>query len=276
MRCGNEKPSLFATIPCHRCHKIHLYCRKCIEMGRVIECEPLYQWNGAHPNWPHHEAPCSWEGELTVVQQNAATRMTVAIRNQEKELLIWAVCGAGKTEMLFPGITEALKQGKRICIATPRADVVRELLPRLRQAFATVSIQALYGGSKDRDGTAQLMIATTHQLLRYKDAFDVLIIDEIDAFPFHADPSLPFAANRAKKTEGTTIYLTATPRSNQRKEINQKKLPHVFVPIRFHGHALPVPIMKMSYSLKNELRQFHPPAALMKWIKIEKIRTDRY
>ncbi|QGS69180.1 DEAD/DEAH box helicase [Oceanobacillus sp. 143] len=227
-------------------------------MGRVLECEPLYEWNGKSPIWTRHVTPSSWEGELTAVQQKAAMRIEIAIKNQEKELLCWAVCGSGKTEMLFPGIIEALKLGKRICIATPRADVVRELKPRIQQAFANVAVQALYGGSDEKEATAQLIIATTHQLLRFKDAFDLLIIDEIDAFPFHADPSLPFAANRAKADQSTTLYLTATPRAEHRTRINHKKLAHIFVPIRFHGHPLPIPKMNMVFSLKKDLKNNNP------------------
>src|SRR5699024_2821103 len=45
-RCGNKNPTLFAAIPCQICSNKHLYCRKCIEMGRVMECEPLYYWSG--------------------------------------------------------------------------------------------------------------------------------------------------------------------------------------------------------------------------------------
>lgn len=266
-RCGNQKRSLFASAPCPSCKKTHLYCRKCIEMGRVIECESLYYWTGEAPVWVQHENPCSWDGLLTNVQQKAADRIVDALRNKEKEILIWAVCGAGKTEMLFPGITYALHLGKRICIATPRADVVRELIPRFQKAFTNIFIQGLYGGSNDIDGTAQLIIATTHQLLRYKHAFDVLIIDEIDAFPYHADASLPFAANRAKATQNTTIYLTATPRKKQRRQIAEKKLPHLFVPTRFHGKPLPVPVLKMSFSLKKDLNKYMPPTSLMKWLQ---------
>ncbi|MBY7144116.1 DEAD/DEAH box helicase family protein [Virgibacillus sp. NKC19-3] len=266
-RCGNQQRSLFAQMPCASCGTTHAYCRNCIEMGRVMECEPLYYWSGEEPHWPPHETPCSWEGELTLVQQRAAERITRAINTEEKELLIWAVCGSGKTEMLFPGITEALHLGKRVCIATPRADVVRELLPRIQKAFRSIEVQGLYGGSEKKEGTAQIIIATTHQLLRYKSAFDVLIIDEIDAFPFHADPTLPYVTNRAKSNTSTTIYLTATPRKNLHKQIMQKKLVHIFVPIRFHGHPLPVPKLKMSFSLKRELVNKKVPQAFMKWIK---------
>lgn len=266
-RCNNKKRSLFAMLPCHGCSSQHFYCRNCIEMGRVLECEPLYSWQGSETNWSLHENPCSWSGELTERQKLASKRISYAVVNIEKEVLIWAVCGAGKTEMLFAGITDALKAGKRICLATPRADVVRELLPRFQQAFSSIPIQGLYGGSKENDGTAQLILATTHQLLRFQGAFDVMIIDEVDAFPFHADPALPFATNRAKKEKSTTIYLTATPRKNHRKRIQRNKLPHIFVPIRFHGNPLPVPSMKMCFSLQKSLQNYSAPESFFTWLK---------
>lgn len=267
-RCGNTNQSYIGKIDCACCKQEHIYCRKCIEMGRVMSCEPLYLWMGITPSWPLHENPCTWTGTLTTVQAQAAKRIVRAIHLAEKELLVWAVCGAGKTEMLFPGITEALQQGKRICIATPRADVVRELKPRMQQAFQHVLVQALYGGSKDKDGAAQLIIATTHQLLRFQDAFDLMIIDEIDAFPYHTDPSLPFATKRASKTSSTTIYLTATPRKQQQSLIRRKKLPHIFVPVRYHGYPLPVPQMKMTFSLRKALQHYQPPVQFISWLKL--------
>src|SRR5690625_3219025 len=270
LRCGTTKHSLLGEIPCLNCKRTHLYCRKCIEMGRVMECERLYRWIGKAPSWEVHDNPCTWEGELTKPQQQASSRIVESINKEGEELLVWAVCGAGKTEMLFQGITTALKQGKRICLATPRADVVRELKPRFQQAFANVLVQALYGGSQDKDATAQLILATTHQLLRFKEAFDVMIIDEIDAFPYHADESLPYAANRAKNNQCTTIYLTATPRKSQKTQIQRKKLPHIFVPIRYHGHPLPVPKMKMMFSLKRNLKIYQPPPAFISWLNKRK------
>lgn len=269
-RCGNNKKYLFGVYPCHLCSEEHYYCRKCIEMGRVSECEPLYRWTGEQPTWLRHKSPCTWKGQLTSYQEKAANRIIQAIYHKEHELLIWAVCGSGKTEMLFPSITKALQLGKRICIATPRSDVVRELLPRLQSAFANIHIQGLYSGSRDNDGTAQLIISTTHQLLRYENTFDFMIIDEIDAFPFHADPSLPFAVNRAKKTNSTTVYLTATPRDEQKSLINQRKLAHQFIPVRYHNHPLPVPQMKMTFSLTKDLTNNEPPKSFISWMRKRK------
>ena len=265
-RCGNKKSHLFGKIPCSRCHKIHYYCRNCIETGRAMECTMLYEWTGPQVNWPQQESPCSWDGTLTHAQAKAAKAIQQTI-HQNEERLIWAVCGAGKTEMLFPGITYALQQGKRICLATPRSDVVRELMPRFQSAFPRTKIEALYANSEYRTGEGQLILSTTHQLIRYKHAFDVMIIDEIDAFPFHKDPALHTLAERACKPISTRVYLTATPRKELKRRVNQKKLPAEFVPVRFHGHPLPVPIHKIEWNLRKKLNNKKMPHTLATFLE---------
>ncbi|MBT8998607.1 DNA/RNA helicase, partial [Lactobacillus delbrueckii subsp. bulgaricus] len=92
--------------------------------------------------------PLQWNGTLSIGQELAAQGVTEAIK-QKKSFFIWAVCGAGKTEMLFYGIEEALRKGERVCIATPRTDVVLELAPRLQEVFPSITVAALYGGSVD-------------------------------------------------------------------------------------------------------------------------------
>ncbi|MBM7570251.1 DEAD/DEAH box helicase [Aquibacillus albus] len=266
-RCGNNKKTLFSEIPCSRCHQRHVYCRKCIEMGRVLACEPLYVWTGPTAEWERQETPCTWQGSLTNSQQQASDRITKAMVNGNEELMVWAVCGAGKTEMLFEGIAAAIAQGKRVCLATPRADVVRELLPRFQASFPETTMDGLYGGSEDKRGTAQLILATTHQLIRYAHAFDVVIIDEIDAFPYHGDPSLPFVTNRAAKRDASMIYLTATPRKQQKSRVQANKLATVFVPVRFHGHPLPAPKLHLCFSLQKQLKAAQLPEALLKWYR---------
>ncbi|MGP4061260.1 DEAD/DEAH box helicase [Halobacillus sp. H74] len=264
-RCGNKHAHLFAKIPHKKCGKECVYCRSCIQMGRVMECEPLYIGNAAI-EWPVYEHPCTWDGTLTNHQQHAADEISRLVECGAGEKLIWAVCGAGKTEMLFPGLTTALQKGKRVCLATPRTDVVRELLPRLQRAFPEVKIQALYGESPDKVGNASFILATTHQLLRFAHAFDVMIIDEVDAFPFHNDASLHFASKRAAKPEASILYLTATPRKVQKKRIHAKQLPAVFIPERYHGHPLPVPHLKLTPTLHRYMKKGELPEKVMKKI----------
>lgn len=166
-------------------------------MGRADELTSLYSWNLAAENsW--EPIKLSWEGTLTDGQKQAAEALIEAIK-EKQELLVWAVCGSGKTEMLFPGIEFALNHGLRVCVATPRTDVVLELLPRLKKAFEKVEVSALYGGSEDKGSLTPLMISTAHQLMRYRDIFDVMIIDEVDAFPFSADETLRFAVDKPER-----------------------------------------------------------------------------
>ncbi|WP_116278669.1 DEAD/DEAH box helicase [Virgibacillus dokdonensis] len=265
-RCGNRKKSQFSNMYDFNKKRLIAYCRNCIQMGRVIETEPLYRWNGEPACWQKHESACTWEGQLTDAQTKASETIRDVILQQESALLVWAVCGSGKTEMLFAGIEGALRQGMRICLATPRVDVVRELLPRIQQAFSTIPIQALYGGSEEKRGTSQIIIASTHQLLRFEHAFDVVIIDELDAFPYHADTSLAFATERALKPSGTMIYLTATPRRKERRKLQWNQLKHVFVPTRYHGYPLPVPQMCMCFSLHKQLQKGTVPRAFIRWL----------
>lgn len=273
LRCSNDDPDFLGKIPCSKCKREHPYCRKCIQMGRVLACEFLYEWTGQSPTWRKHKYPCQWTGKLTTDQSRASKRLKQAV-NKREELLLWAVTGAGKTEMTFASIEKALQKGLRICIATPRIDVVRELLPRFKEAFPNVAIEGLYGGSEDREGTAQLIIATTHQLLRFKQAFDFMIIDEIDAFPFNQDKTLRFAANRAVKGNSALAYLTATPRRKDIKRMKRKQLPHIFVPRRFHNYPLPVPKFKMSYNLKKFLKANELPPTFYEWFEKER-KTNR-
>ncbi|WP_080873248.1 DEAD/DEAH box helicase [Oceanobacillus timonensis] len=265
-RCGNTAMSYFSEYPCGICEKNHFYCRNCIQMGRISECKPLYIWNGAEADWPEHSSPLTWEGELTTAQSRAAASLEQAVNNRIPSYLCWAVCGSGKTEMLFPAMTAALKRGDRVALASPRVDVIRELYPRIKKAFQNVSSEALYGGSEHRTGKAQLILATTHQLMRYDQAFDLLIIDEVDAFPFYVDKSLIHAAKQAVKKQATTLYLTATPRENFKLQMKLGKLPYVFVPLRYHGHPLPVPTYQFAFTLSHQLTNKKLPKTFLTWL----------
>lgn len=169
--------------------------------------------------------------------------------------LLWAVTGAGKTEMIFPLLDSVLAVGGRVLVATPRRDVVLELAPRLAKAFSGVRIVTLYGGSTERWESGALTLATTHQLTRFYQAFDLVVIDELDAFPYHNDPMLAYAAQHACKTDGKFVYLSATPPRPLQREVSRGTLPHAKVPVRYHGHPLPVPKRIAMRSVETCLRQ---------------------
>jgi competence protein ComFA len=267
-RCGNDKDRLFGSFSCFRCKSEKcVYCRNCIMMGRVSMCTPLLSWTGPKVKWSSAN-DLIWHGELSAGQKVASDRFTESI-GRSGELLIWAVCGAGKTEVLFKGIEKALKDGLRVCIATPRTDVVLELAPRLKQAFPNTSIAGYYGGSEERDIPAQLVISTTHQLYRFKQAFNIMIVDEVDAFPYSYDKTLKHAVSYAACPDAFLLYLSATPSRKMKKAVRHSQLPCVKIPIRFHGFPLPEPKMIWSGEWKNRLERGKLPPAFLYWLTIQ-------
>jgi competence protein ComFA len=116
--------------------------------------------------------------------------------------------------------------------------VVVEILPRVRAAF-TVPICALYGDSPEEYHYTQFVIATTHQLLRFKAAFDLIVVDEVDAFPFAENAMLAGALSRALRPQGVVSYLTATPSQRLQKQVRNGQLKQSVLSRRYHGHPLP-------------------------------------
>jgi competence protein ComFA len=236
-------------------------------MGRVSECTPLISWNGPEPT-PDATPTYQWSGTLSEAQKAASEQMISAIQTYN-DLLVWAVCGAGKTEVLFEGIHEALQQNKRVCIAAPRTDVILELSPRLKKVFPDTPSTTLYGGTEERHAFGHLVLSTTHQLYRYKEAFDVMIIDEVDAFPYSYDKSLQWAVEKARKPRSSTIYLTATPDSKTQQECSKGKRNFIQIPARFHRHPIPLPRFVWCGLWKKSLKKNRIPHALKKWTSLK-------
>ena len=213
------------------------YCRNCLTMTRLTSLCCLYHL--PEPNAFKDRPQCIWNGKLSSAQQEVAVCLQQALETQQ-QYLIWAVTGAGKTEILFPTLTQWLQKRARIAIVSPRVDVVLELAPRIVSAFSNVTVSVLYGGA-DPYRYTQLVIATTHQMWRFLQAFDLIIVDEVDAFPFHQDETLHHAVTKALKPDGSLVYLTATPDAAMRHKIEQHQLCAATLPARYHRHALPEP-----------------------------------
>jgi competence protein ComFA len=265
-RCGNNDPRLFTAFPCSRCQEDCTYCRRCIMMGRISACTPLISWSGPDFKMKQYDSPLAWDGTLSEGQLTASQKVVTAVKKNE-DLLVWAVCGAGKTEVLFAGINEALSAGKRVCMATPRTDVVLELTPRLKAVFPEISVASLYGGTEDRHVNAPLTISTTHQLLRFYKAFDTVILDEVDAFPYSVDETLQYAVKHARKPHSSMIYLTATPNEKWQRECRLGKRNFVTIPARYHRHPLPVPEFVWCGNWQKQLKKNRLPDLVLRWIQ---------
>ncbi|OZT79783.1 hypothetical protein CHL76_11480 [Marinococcus halophilus] len=264
-RCSNQDPGLFGAHTCACGSERCFYCRECLEMGRGSACTPLYYWTGPEAFRAAAE-PLAWAGRLSPGQARASSAAAEAGR-QKREIYIWAVCGAGKTEMMFQAVAEAIARGERVLWATPRTDVVRELYPRLAGVFPGVPAAAWYAGSPEALPGASLVLATAHQARRFKSAFDVAVIDEVDAFPYVFDPGLQQAVREACRPEAAVVYLSATPGQDEQRRMKSGALAYVRVPRRFHGHPLPVPKCRWAGNWSLQLSRRRLPNALLHWCR---------
>ena len=238
-----------------------LYCRACIQLGRIRSDQKLYAI--AQRDFEGQEV-LNWKGTLTSYQQEVSDGLIKAVK-EGKNALVHAVTGAGKTEMMYQVVATAIKSGQAVCIATPRIDVCIELYGRMKEDFSC-SISLLHGES-DPYFRTPLVIATTHQLLKFYQAFDLLIIDEVDAFPFVDNPMLYKAAQNAIKKGGNTLYLTATSTDELDKKVKKKEIIRYSLPRRFHGNPLVVPEIKWVPKIREKIEKGRIPYQLLQLIK---------
>ena len=213
------------------------YCRECLVFGRNISDSYLYYFQ--QKSFPKNNS-LNWQGRLTPYQNEVSEGMVSGIA-EKKDLLVHAVTGAGKTEMIYHSVAKIIDDGGCVCIASPRIDVCLELYKRMSRDFSC-PITLLHGEAEPYK-RAPLIIATTHQLLKFYQAFDLLIIDEVDAFPFVDNKMLYYAVNQSLKKDGVKIFLTATSTDELDKKVRKGDLKKLHLARRFHANPLVVPKM---------------------------------
>lgn len=236
-----EKGKLF----CQRCNSSILeewylpigayYCRECLLMKRVRSDQALYYFS--QEDFPKQDV-LKWRGQLTPFQEKVSEGLIRAVKKKEPTL-VHAVTGAGKTEMIYQVVSKVIDDGGAVCLASPRIDVCLELYKRLQNDF-TCDIALLHGESEPYFRTP-LVVATTHQLLKFHHAFDLLIVDEVDAFPYVDNTMLYYAVKNSVKEDGVRIFLTATSTDDLDRKVRTGELKRLSLPRRFHGNPLIIP-----------------------------------
>ena len=232
-RCGNSNPTYIGHDK-----KGNPYCRKCILFYGTKAPEHKFEGNLVTLNIPYSLSK----------EQKAISKQLVTNYKNGIDSLVNAVCGSGKTEIVFNSIKHALVHKQTVGFAIPRRDVVIELYLRLKTVFNSNSVIAVYGGSTSKLD-ADIVVLTTHQLYRYEKYFDLLILDEIDAFPFNGNDLLYAMFERAIK--GHSILMSATPSEKILKTYKKSNKMILELNTRYHKHPLPVPLLIEKNSLQK-------------------------
>lgn len=229
-RCGNKDPRYFGY------KNGQPYCRLCIAF-RGKEVQEYFIDKEETP--PTINYPLSKE-------QQAISDALINNFKQHKSTLVHAVCGSGKTELVYHLISYALTCGYKVGFAVPRREVAIDLYPRFLSAFPKRKTCVVYGGHSD-NLTSDIIVLTTHQLYRYNNYFDLLILDEIDAFPFKDNALLINFFNKAVK--GNYVMMSATPPDDIVAHFKKNQMPILSLHTRYHRHPLAVPqvVIRIGY-----------------------------
>ena len=224
------------------------YCRACIKFKRVSM--RIDKPNNKNPNRGNYQLSYPLSKEQDAISLNVLSNYKKGINT-----LIFAICGAGKTELVYRVISYTLSIGGVVAFAIPRRDVVIEIHERLKETFKKAKVVAVYGGNTS-DLTGDIVCLTTHQLFRYPHYFDLLIVDEIDAFPYRGDPVLESLL--LKSVKKNFIMMSATPSDSVLNHFSHPGCDILRLNTRFHRHPLPVPkvfikprILKMYFTIKK-------------------------
>lgn len=226
-RCGNKDPSYF-----YKGHNGY-YCRKCISFSRSLleeDLEPIDYEIGK--NVYDYE----FKYALTDRQKQASNQCRKYL--EKGDVLLFCVCGAGKTEISVESISSYLAKGLKVAYAIARKEVVIELAYRFKEIFPKANVVSVYGGHH-KEIIGDLIVCTTHQLYRYYKTFDLLILDEVDAFPLKGNETLMNIS--LNSCRGRIIFSTATVDNSLRKILDTRNYNTVSLYTRPSGKPLIVP-----------------------------------
>lgn len=255
-RCLNDDRTLFGYTPGG------IYCRRC-KMD-INSNTTIYRIDT--PNIKNNRSDFNLDFTLSKEQSNASIFSKNIIENKHKEAYIWAVCGSGKTEIMYESIKYALNNNMKVGYFIPRKDIVIDIKTRLKSDFINTTISAMYSGSNDLP-YADIVVSTMNQLVNYYKEFDYIIIDEVDAFPYNKSDLLKSYVQKASKDECIRIYLSATPSNEDICRINRGKILSYIIPARFHGNILNIPKLVYCGKWRLSLNKSRPIKILEKYIK---------
>lgn len=207
------------------------YCRLCIG----FRGEQAEYFEGKHKR-----VKIEMNYSLSPEQKRLSDRLLMNFKSRENSF-VCAVCGSGKTEIVLETIKYAISVGYRCGFAVPRRDVAMELAQRFKKLLPKTQVASVYGGhTKKLYG--DLIVLTTHQLFRYDHYFDLLILDEVDAFPFKGSVILNTLFERSIKLN--YIMMSATPEITFLEDFGNRGGEVLMLNERFHKYPLPAPSLK--------------------------------
>ena len=211
---------------CLMCNGENIYNNHCVDCGTKVT-DIYYSERIIKP----HKHSLNMEFNLSKSQEKASHYFLSHLVKKENAFLN-AVCGSGKTEIMYESILYALNNNLKVVIAIPRREIVKELSVRLKNVFKDTVIKYIDGSN--HDDNCDLLLSTVNQLINYENEFDLIILDEADAYPYSDNLFLKRILRKSLKDDGVIFYMSAT--IKERFNIDTYTMNR-----RYHGHDLVLP-----------------------------------
>jgi primosomal protein N' (replication factor Y) (superfamily II helicase) len=198
--------------------------------------------------------PSFGETRLSADQERAAAELAQAVAARRfSATLLEGVTGAGKTEVYFEAIAEAVRSGRQALILLPEIALTGQFLDRFAERFGVRPAEWHSGvAAKKRTrlwhavarGEAAVVAGARSALfLPFADLGLVIVDEEHDAAYKQEDGprynARDMAVVRARLSEAPAVLASATPSIESRVNAERGRYRHLLLPARYGGRALP-------------------------------------
>jgi primosomal protein N' (replication factor Y) len=201
-----------------------------------------------HPD-PMRDGP-----ELSDIQAAAADHLRGAVRDKSGGVhLLDGVTGAGKTEVYFEAVAEALKAGKQALILLPEIALSNAFLERFRKRFGCdpalwhsnlTPAQRRIAWRGVAEGQSKVVIGARSALFLPFAELGLIIVDEEHDPAYKQEEGVRYHARDMAVVRGhlgalPVVLVSATPSLETMQNVWDGKYHHLTLPARFGGASLP-------------------------------------
>lgn len=246
LQIAGERPGLSVTELADAAAVSQAVVRKLLELGALqADSVPAFR-PPPLPDWKKPGRP------LNALQAEAAAGLRAAVAAKDFSVtLLEGVTGAGKTEVYYEAIAEALKDGRQVLVLLPEIALTQQSLDRFAQRFnapAWAWHSEMAEGRRAATlraisrGEARVVIGARSALfLPYADLALIVVDEEHDA-SYKQEEGVIYNARdmavvRAKLENAACILASATPSLESLHNVARRRYAHAVLPER-HGAAM--------------------------------------
>ncbi len=200
-----------------------------------------------------HADPDFFSLELSPAQHKAADKLKEAVSHKPETILLDGVTGAGKTEVYFEAVAQALREKKQVLILMPEIALSNAFIDRFKKRFGCSP--ALWHSSLTpaqrrvtwrgvAEGECQVVVGARSSLFLPFANLGLTIIDESHDGSYKQEEGVIYHARdmavvRGHLSRTPVILASATPSLETMLNVWEGKYAHIVLPVRHGGVSMP-------------------------------------